>query len=146
MREIPLLAKPAGRAFVFLAVWTLPLTGQYGDARRGAELIERRNCTLCHIIRGAGGSIAPDLSRRSTKPFTPTTMAAAMWNHGPVMWRAMADRNLEVPALGTTDMADLNEAAGAAADPTICGRCDRVVTGDSCDNTHGADARRARTP
>ena len=103
----PPVSKSAGRAFVILALGTLPLAGQYGDARRGAELIQRRNCTLCHSIRGAGGSLAPDLSRRSTKEFTPTTMAAAMWNHGPAMWRAMAAKNLEVPSLGTTDMADL---------------------------------------
>ena len=103
----PAVCVPAGRALVFLALWTLPLAGQYGDARRGAELIERRNCTLCHSIRGAGGAIAPDLSRRSTQEFTPATMVAAMWNHGPAMWRAMAAKNLEVPSLGTTDMADL---------------------------------------
>src|SRR5437867_2999518 len=42
--------------------------------------------------------------------------------------------------------ADLNEAAGAAADRPFVDGSDRVVTGDSCDDTHGADARRARTP
>jgi len=42
--------------------------------------------------------------------------------------------------------ADLNEAAGAAAARALRTVEDRVVTGDSRDNTHRADARRARTP
>ncbi|MBI5280627.1 MAG: c-type cytochrome [Candidatus Solibacter usitatus] len=84
-----------------------PLLAQYGDARRGAESIERRSCTLCHSIRGAGGGTAPDLSRRSTRDFTPATLAASMWNHGPAMWRAMSARNLPVLSLGPTEIADL---------------------------------------
>lgn len=86
---------------------SLPLAAQYGDARRGSELFQRRNCTLCHSIHGVGGTIAPDLSRRSTRDFTPAIMAATMWNHGPAMWRAMAARKIEVPPLGTTEIADL---------------------------------------
>ncbi|MBI3697230.1 MAG: c-type cytochrome [Acidobacteria bacterium] len=90
-----------------LALLALPLPPQYGDARRGADLLVRRNCTLCHSIHGVGGTIAPDLARRSTRDFTPATLAAALWNHGPAMWRAMAERKLEVPALGQTEIADL---------------------------------------
>ncbi|MEK7407536.1 MAG: cytochrome c [Acidobacteriota bacterium] len=56
---------------------------------------------------GAGGGTAPDLSRRSTRDFTPATLAASMWNHGPAMWRAMSTRNLPVPPLGPTEIADL---------------------------------------
>ncbi len=86
---------------------TLPLAGQYGDARRGGELFERRNCTLCHPIHGVGGTTAPDLGRRSARDFSPAIMSATMWNHGPAMWRAMTARSLEVPPLGPTEIADL---------------------------------------
>lgn len=41
------------------------------------------------------------------KPFTAASLAAVMWNHGPAMWKAMAAKNLEVPALGSGDVADL---------------------------------------
>src|ERR1035438_1421784 len=51
------------------------------------------------------------------------------------------------PEVGLSQ-ADLNEAAGAAADPSARGCSkDSVVTekGDLCDHTHSADARRTRT-
>ncbi len=89
------------------ALWPSPLAGQYGDARRGSEIFERRNCTLCHSIRGVGGTTAPDLARRSTRDFTPAALAAVMWNHAPAMWRAMAAKNIQVPALGSTEVIDL---------------------------------------
>ena len=34
-------------------------------------------------------------------------MTALMWNHGPAMWRAMAARNLAVPPIEATEIADL---------------------------------------
>ncbi|MBI3209323.1 MAG: c-type cytochrome [Candidatus Solibacter usitatus] len=97
----------AGRVVVCLAVAGFPMAGQYGDARRGVEILSQRNCTQCHSLRGAGGTTAPDLARRSSKEFTPATMSATMWNHGPVMWRAMESKGLEVPPLGVTEIADL---------------------------------------
>ncbi len=103
----PAVSRCAGRAVVWLALGGLPLAGQYGDARRGAEILERRHCALCHSARGAGGTTAPDLSRRSANDFTPAIMAATMWNHGPMMWRAMTAKSLEVPPLSVTEIADL---------------------------------------
>ena len=103
----PPVCRWAGSTALWLTLGGLPLAGQFGDARRGVQILERRNCTVCHSLRGTGGTTAPDLARRSTKDFTPAVMAATMWNHGPMMWRAMAARDLEVPPLSTTEIADL---------------------------------------
>lgn len=93
---------------VFASACSLSLAhGQWGDAQRGAEVFERHHCTTCHSIRGRGGSAAPDLARPTVKPFTAASLAAVMWNHAPAMWQAMAARNLEVPALGSGEVADL---------------------------------------
>lgn len=91
-------------------VWACSLAvanAQYGDPRRGAEVFIRHHCTACHSIRGVGGGTAPDLARPTMKPFTAASLAAVMWNHGPAMWKAMAAKNLEVPALGSGEVADL---------------------------------------
>ena len=85
-------------AFCVASLWA-----QYGDSQRGAKLLETRNCTQCH---SAGGG-APDLSRRSARDFTPASLAAAFWNHGPRMWQAMAARNLPITPLSTNEIADL---------------------------------------
>ena len=84
-----------------------PAWSQWGDARRGAELFTRHHCTGCHSLRGVGGTTAPDLTRPTIKPFTPSTLAALMWNHAPAMWKAMAAKGIEPEALGPPEMADL---------------------------------------
>lgn len=83
------------------------LLAQAGEARAGAAVLKTRNCTLCHSVAGEGGKTAPDLARRSAEEFTPATLAASMWNHGPAMWQAMAQRNIQVPALETEELHDL---------------------------------------
>ncbi len=90
-----------------LALWALPVAAQFGDAAQGAEILQRRQCTVCHPVHGVGGDVAPDLARRSTRDFAPSTLAAMMWNHGPAMWRGMTQRNLPVPALTTPEINDL---------------------------------------
>jgi cytochrome c2 len=80
-----------------------PLWSQYGDSQRGAKLLETRNCTQCHSTGGG----APDLSRRSVRDFTPASLAAAFWNHGPRMWQAMAAKDLPVTPLTANEIADL---------------------------------------
>src|SRR5262249_32936943 len=58
-------------------------------------------------IHGAGGRIAPDLARRSSRDFTPSILAATLWNHAPAMWREMAARKITIPSLEPGDVADL---------------------------------------
>ncbi len=78
-----------------------------GDARRGVQLFEQHRCVLCHSINSVGGSGAPDLARRPTREFTPSALAASMWNHAPAMWQAMAARTLPLPKLEPAEVADL---------------------------------------
>ncbi|HYM12577.1 MAG TPA: c-type cytochrome [Bryobacterales bacterium] len=78
-----------------------------GDAGRGAQLFEREHCVACHSIHGVGGKVGPDLGRRGPGDYTPAVLAGAMWNHAPVMWKAMAARGLSIPQLDAGDVADL---------------------------------------
>src|ERR1039458_9678299 len=63
-----------------------------GDARRVEQLFTSEQCIQCHSLNGKGGTLAPDLSRRVDRDYTPSVMASLMWNHAP-------DRQTD-PALG----------------------------------------------
>src|ERR1039458_10702627 len=56
-----------------------------GDARRGEQLFTSEQCIQCHSLNGKGGTLAPDLSRRVDRDYTPSVMASLMWNHAPDM-------------------------------------------------------------
>jgi len=84
------------RAFSLMAVVALVVTAfgvgagsqPFGSAARGRELLNSRDCLRCHSLGGTGGGTAPDLGRRSIgERHSPTELAAAMWNHGPEIWR-----------------------------------------------------------
>jgi len=77
-----------------------------GDARRGANLFENEQCVQCHRVGRPGGT-APDLARRLGRDYTPTAMAALMWNHAPDMWAAIKQRGIEKPQLNEQSAADL---------------------------------------
>jgi mono/diheme cytochrome c family protein len=77
------------------------------DARRGAEFFKTQLCTNCHSIRGDGGRSAPDLARRLDRSYTPDGIASRMWDHAPVMWRAMAEQGIPRPQVEPSQAADL---------------------------------------
>ncbi len=35
-----------------------------GDAKRGEQLFQTEQCFQCHSVKGHGGTLAPDLTRR----------------------------------------------------------------------------------
>src|SRR5579862_8705879 len=72
-----------------------------GDARRGEQLFQSQQCIQCHSFRGKGGTIAPDLSKRIDRNYTPAVMASLMWNHAPDMWAAMRKQGISRPTLTT---------------------------------------------
>ncbi len=99
-------------ALAALQAWPAAAQGQQettvpGDARRGALLFREQRCIECHSFQTIGGIGAPDLARRSAREYTPNRLAAVMWNHAPAMWRAMAQKDIAVPALGEREAADL---------------------------------------
>jgi len=77
------------------------------DSARGAEVLRRENCLLCHSLRGEGGGIAPDLGRRLGQSFTPAALTSLMWNHAPTMWAEMNARHVPYPKLSDQDANDL---------------------------------------
>jgi mono/diheme cytochrome c family protein len=77
------------------------------DSERGARLFDTLACVQCHSIRGKGGQAAPDLARGTGRDYTPSQMAAVMWNHAPTMWSAMKAKNVPIPRVSEADAADL---------------------------------------
>jgi cytochrome c2 len=77
------------------------------DARRGAEFFRTQLCVNCHGIEGQGGTTAPDLGRRFDRNYSPAGIAARMWDHAPVMWQAMAQQRIPLPAVSTDQSSDL---------------------------------------
>lgn len=77
-----------------------------GSANLGEVLFTGRGCDRCHGRRGMGTQEAPAL-RGSGKTFTSVSMAAALWGHGPAMYRRARDLDLPWPLLAEKDVGDL---------------------------------------
>jgi cytochrome c2 len=76
-----------------------------GNVKKGAAVYEQKNCALCHEQR-RNQTGAPDLTM-STERYSPITMSAAIWRHGPTMLEKMKQQNLAWPELNAAEMADL---------------------------------------
>jgi mono/diheme cytochrome c family protein len=92
---------------LLLALLAAPLTFAAANADRGADVLQRENCLLCHSLRGEGGHSAPDLARRTAQNYTPAALASLIWNHAPTMWAEIAARNIPLPKLNQADAEDL---------------------------------------
>ena len=78
------------------------------DSARGEQLFQTLGCVRCHSLNGTGGAhIGPDLGRRLDRGFTPSSLAATMWNHAPTMQGAMKERNIAAGDLNEQAAADL---------------------------------------
>lgn len=83
-----------------------PLYVLPGNAEEGRVVFIERQCRECHSVMGVGGRVGPDLAARGeTRGLT--EFAAAMWNKAPKMTEAMRARAIDVPELGSGEMADL---------------------------------------
>jgi hypothetical protein len=76
-----------------------------GNAGRGARLFQTKNCAVCHEQRRQQTG-APDLTV-SAERYSPITMSAAIWRHGPAMNEALDREKLPWPELKASEMADL---------------------------------------
>jgi mono/diheme cytochrome c family protein len=136
-----LLLAAAVLLFLLLAA---PLWSQQpGDAWRGAQLLRESRCTVCHAIEGAGGGKAPDLARATTRSYTPATMAALLWNHGPAMWRALQQQGIQPAALSAEQMQDVYAYFYALRyfdPPGDAGRGKQVFTEKHCYRCHALTA------
>jgi cytochrome c2 len=77
-----------------------------GDADRGRQLFTEKGCLGCHSVRGAGGTVGPDLADRAVSASV-VDFAAAMWNKAPAMGAAMKARAMVVPHLDAGEVADI---------------------------------------
>jgi len=84
-------------------------TRQYvppGDPGRGQELFRDKKCMHCHSIAGQGGTLAPDLTKRSLKGRL-SHILSHLWNHGSKMWPLMEKEGIKFPQFTPMEMSDL---------------------------------------
>lgn len=110
------------------------------DSARGAQLFQTLSCVQCHSINGKGGTVAPDLGRMIDRGFTPAALAATMWNHAPVMWAAMRDRQVVPGQLDQQEARDLMAffySSRFFEKPGDAARGKRAFERDGCAGCHG---------
>jgi len=90
--------RTAGRGGPESGVYLLP-----GNPEVGGRLFKEKRCASCHGPEGTGG-VGPDFRRRR-EDFQGglTQVTALMWNHGPAIWRKMAEMNIPFPTLADQD-------------------------------------------
>ena len=72
-------------AHVIVYLFSAAYADEPGSPRRGAEIFKEKGCALCHQ-GGAGPSLDHYRGRA-----TPSTLAQALWMHGPTMLERMRD-------------------------------------------------------
>lgn len=103
--ERPVLSnREAGDLFAYL--FTMGYFDERGDPARGGVTFREAGCIRCHQVRGVGGVVGPLLDGLA-ETAAPIEVAAAMWNHGPAMLEAAAERNIPRPALSGAQLRDL---------------------------------------
>jgi len=76
-----------------------------GDAAKGRKVCETKSCGNCHEMRRTQTG-APDLTQAS-EAFSPITLTASIWRHGPAMLKTMRQQNIEWPVFEKSEMTDL---------------------------------------
>jgi mono/diheme cytochrome c family protein len=77
-----------------------------GDAEEGRNVFTGKSCVVCHQAGGVGGVGGPTLDFLSQYG-TPIQVAAAMWNHGPIMAEAMERMGIARPTFTGSELTDL---------------------------------------
>jgi mono/diheme cytochrome c family protein len=79
-----------------------------GDPRIGAQTFQRKGCSRCHSVLGAGGAkLAPDLGLQGAAGSSMNELVTQMWNHAPRMWEQIKISNVSFPQFTDEDMANL---------------------------------------
>jgi cytochrome c2 len=76
-----------------------------GDATKGRKVFDNKGCANCHELR-RNQTGAPDLTRAS-EAYSPITLTAAVWRHGPTMLNAMKQEKIAWPEFESSEMTDL---------------------------------------
>jgi mono/diheme cytochrome c family protein len=118
-----------------------------GDPVLGAKLFQAKGCIRCHSINGQGGTVGPDLAKRSLKGSL-SYILSEMWNHGSHMWPEMAKRDIPFPTFTPSEMSDVmtflyflefNDPPGSAQ------RGRQVFTEKQCAACHQPEAPQVHT-
>lgn len=112
------------------------------DVREGRRHFYDKGCIQCHGMGGAGGTVAPDLTRLPQVPRTVTQMAGTMWNHWPEMAEWLKQRNMPPPTFQGKEMADLIAYLYALRyfdEPGHAQAGRQVYFDKHCDRCHGGD-------
>lgn len=75
------------------------------EATKGEAVFRDKGCMDCHTVDGWGGLEGPDLGTNRIRGASPSSLAAAMWNQAPSMWRTIG--TTQVPPLSKDDAAAL---------------------------------------
>jgi mono/diheme cytochrome c family protein len=76
-----------------------------GDVTRGGRVYREKNCVTCHETRRPETG-APDLTQANER-FSPVTMTAAIWKHGPTMLEMMRSEQMAWPEFHGSEMTNL---------------------------------------
>ncbi len=131
--------RTAGRGGPESAQYLLP-----GNPEDGRQVFQQKGCATCHGPEGTGG-VGPDFRRRR-EDFQGglTQVGALMWNHGPAIWKKMAEMEIPVPSLTGQEMANLVAFLYSLPyfdDPGNPSRGREVFERKGCAACHGASGR-----
>jgi mono/diheme cytochrome c family protein len=136
MKRAPLLLLAAAPLFAQDSALT-------ADSTRGATLFTTLSCVQCHSVNRRGGGGAPDLGLLVDRSFTPSSLAATMWNHAPAMWSAMQAARVSLPNVDEQAAADLFAyfySTRFFEKPGDAARGKRVFADRGCADCHGLTA------
>lgn len=77
-----------------------------GSVEAGRELFSSRDCSRCHGENAQGTSLGPALDGRG-RQVNSVGLAAALWRHGPEMYRRTQTLGIPWPELQENDLGDL---------------------------------------
>jgi mono/diheme cytochrome c family protein len=77
-----------------------------GDAARGKQAFTAKHCADCHGITDSRAAGAPPVAKWESLA-DPTVLVQQMWNHGPKMRQAYAERKLQWAPLTSQELRDM---------------------------------------
>lgn len=98
-------AEEATQLVAFL--YFIEYLGEPGSAAAGERQFRTSGCSVCHTVGGGGNGPGPDLAELE-RFASPLYIAQAIWNHGPSMMNAMAERGMPPPSFSEGDLANLS--------------------------------------
>ena len=116
-----------------------------GNAERGQQVFETKQCARCHRPGEARG-VGPPLETLR-RPQGAYELTGRLWNHAPAMMTVLTAEGLKWPDMSATEMGDLMAYLGAdpARDPAPDARVgQRLLVSKNCQKCHSYRREGAR--